>query len=323
MSDLKHVLVVQDTENLENSINLLALIQTMYAQGTYQVTLLSFQDEVGLVDGYFHQIITAPKVPQGALNLPGMSEVVEKLHNQNNYDSILIPATRTGRMLAPRMARRLHTGLVADVNDIAHMGDRLLMIRTAYSGNILAGITSVGNGPIMMSVHPDAFSYTGKKELQSKIRRYGEPIRNTSTLCLLEREEKPKTYDIRKSEILVSGGGGVKRDFALLQQLAETLGGTVSASRKLVDQGIAPRSIQVGQSGKIVSPRLYIALGINGAIQHVEGLRDIETIISVNTSAKAPICSLSDIVVEGDAKDFIEKLLLKIHNNQHTQEGET
>jgi electron transfer flavoprotein alpha subunit len=105
--------------------------------------------------------------------------------------------------------------------------------------------------------------------------------------------------------------------------LAETLGGTVSASRKLVDQGIAPRNIQVGQSGKIVSPKLYIALGINGAIQHVEGLRDIETIISVNTSAKAPICSLSDIVVEGDAKDFIEKLLLKIHNNQHTQEGET
>lgn len=320
---MKRVLVVQDTDSLANSINILALLQRIYAEGTYHVSLLSLDEEVDTVSGYFHHIVTAPKELYQGMNLVGICDMVETLHRQNAYNSILIPATRVGRMLAPRLARRLHTGLVADVTDVTHKNDRLMMIRTAYSGNIMAGITSVGVGPIMMSVHPGTFSFTGRPGLQTTIDRYEEPIRSSTTLRLLDREEKPKTYDIRKSEVLVSGGGGVKRNFSLLEQLAELLGGSVSASRKLVDQGIAPRSIQVGQSGKIVRPRLYLALGINGAIQHIEGLQEIETIIAVNTSSKAPICSLSDIVVEGDAKDFIEKLLAKIHNNQHIQLGES
>lgn len=322
MCEKKHVLVVQDTDNLENSINILALVRSMYVQGTYHVSLLSFQNEIGAVSGYFHQIETVSELLAEQVNIPGVCDVVEHLHGQQTYDSILVPATRIGRMIAPRLARRLGTGLVADVNNVAHKGEDLLMIRTAYSGNILAAITSVGAGPIMMSVHPDAFTFTGKQDLHTTVHCYDGPIRSTTTLRLLSKTEKSLTRDIRKSGILVSGGGGVKRHFALLERLAEALGGLVSASRKLVDQGIAPRSIQVGQSGKIVSPNLYFALGIDGAIQHVEGLRDIETIITVNTSSKAPICSLSDIVVEGDAKEFIEKLLSKIHNNQHEQRGE-
>jgi len=112
--------------------------------------------------------------------------------------------------------------------------------------------------------------------------------------------------------VLVSGGGGVIGQFHHLERLACKLGGQVSASRKIVDHGIAPRSIQVGQSGKRVSPKLYIALGINGAVQHVEGLKQVGSIISVNLDRNAPICSLSDIVVEGDAVTFIEKLVKMI-----------
>lgn len=321
---MKQILVIQDTECIANSINILALIPPMFPTSSYTISLLSWEKDIQSVNGYFHQIITVSKVLAGSrMHLPGLCDIAEDLYKENHYDSILIPATRIGRMLAPRLAKRLRTGLVADVVDIAYEGEKLLMIRTAYSGNMLAGITSVGDGPIMMSVHPDAFTYTTEPTLQTEVHHYEKAAHSKSTVRLIRREKKPLTYDIRKSGVLISGGEGVKRHFTQLQQLADALGGEVSASRKLVDQGIAPRSIQVGQSGKIVSPRLYLALGINGAIQHVEGLQDIETIIAVNLSAKAPICSLSDIVVEGDAKDFIDKLLDRIQNSRNTQQGES
>jgi electron transfer flavoprotein alpha subunit len=163
-----------------------------------------------------------------------------------------------------------------------------------------------------MSVRPRAFTY-------------GEPVfkpavfidvevqgMKTPGLRLIERREKSETQDIRKSEVLISGGGGLVCDFHLLERLAEALHGMVAASRRAVDMGKASRAIQVGQSGKIVSPRLYIALGISGSAQHVAGIRNAEYIISVNTDRQAPICDMSDIVVEGDSRAFVEGLLKRI-----------
>jgi electron transfer flavoprotein alpha subunit len=99
-----------------------------------------------------------------------------------------------------------------------------------------------------------------------------------------------------------------------LAPLAEALGGETAASRKLVDLGVTGRNIQVGQSGKTVSPKLYFALGIHGSLQHMEGLKNVDHIISVNTNRDAPICSVSDIVVEGDASSFIDKLLTRMRS---------
>jgi electron transfer flavoprotein alpha subunit len=141
---------------------------------------------------------------------------------------------------------------------------------------------------------------------------YTEPVGSRSRLKRLHVEKHQHTTDIRDSEILISGGNGVKDAFSDLYQLADALNGTVAASRKLVDQGIAPRSLQVGQSGKTVSPRLYMALGIHGTMQHIAGLRGIESIISINTNRNAPICSLSELVVHGDAAEFINKMVKKI-----------
>ena len=118
--------------------------------------------------------------------------------------------------------------------------------------------------------------------------------------------------DIRESEVLVSGGGGVLRHFGKLELLAKELNGMVAASRRAVDSGLAPRQIQVGQSGKTVSPRLYVAIGISGSIQHVVGIKNAEHIIAVNSNRYAPICSIADIVVEGDATEFIEKMVERI-----------
>jgi electron transfer flavoprotein alpha subunit len=317
---MKRILVVQDTEHIENSINLLQFCEHMYGTIGYEAFLLSFEDSLVRVFGFFHSIYTVPEKSVDLHDIRRMCDIVEDLHSWNCFDSILVPATRLGRILAPRLAKRLHTGLVADVIDINTHGEQLEMIRTAYSGSIHAGIVATGNTPIMMSVHPGTCTYAGKACLDSVVIPYTEPPKKLrNVMRCLDVVTREQSYDIRTSEILVSGGGGVKKQqLPLLQRLADSLGGDVSASRKLVDQGLAPRNIQVGQSGKIVRARLYVALGIDGAIQHVEGLRNVETIIAVNTNVHAPICSLSDIVVQGDAGEFIEKLLKKINTTLHS-----
>lgn len=273
--------------------------------------------------GYFHNIISVAEGILCGYDQRGACEIMANLHREFNFEAILIPANAFGRMLAPRLARRLRTGLVADVTDIRHNGDEIEMIRPAYSGMMLAGITNRGNGPVMMSIRPGVFTYRGMGGLETEVHHYTQAINRPSTMKCLGVMPKVQTCDIRDSEILISGGGGMKRHFSELQRLADELKGQVSASRKIVDQGIAPRSIQVGQSGKTVNPRLYMALGIDGAIQHVEGLKNVETIISVNTSRKAPICSLSDIVVEGDALEFIERLMDRIRLYRNETRGES
>jgi electron transfer flavoprotein alpha subunit len=173
-----------------------------------------------------------------------------------------------------------------------------------------------------MSVRQNTFLYskadnTAGKKAPAVV--YHSPKRKeASGVRLVKRELKPDTDDIRESDVLISGGGGVMRSFNRLEALAKELDGMVSASRRVVDSGAAPRHIQVGQSGKTVSPRLYLALGISGSIQHVVGLKNAEYIISVNSDRHAPICSLSDIVVEGDARDFIERMIQRLQQDGQT-----
>jgi electron transfer flavoprotein alpha subunit len=252
----------------------------------------------------------------------GICAVLTQLQKEYQFDSILVPATPFGRMIAPRLAKRLRTGIVADITDIRRQEGRVEIIRPAYSGRLMAAILTRGNGPVMMSVRPGVFNYSGAGGVDTELSEYTMPVEDHSRVKPLEVKEKQISYDIRESDILISGGGGVLRNFDGLQRLAGALQGRVSASRKIVDRGIAPRSIQVGQSGRTVSPRLYIALGINGAIQHVEGMKNIESIIAVNTNRNAPICSLSDIVVEGDAMEFIDKLTDRIEAFRNEAQGE-
>ncbi|MDP2813580.1 MAG: electron transfer flavoprotein subunit alpha/FixB family protein, partial [Erysipelotrichaceae bacterium] len=217
---------------------------------------------------------------------------------------------------------RLHVGLVADVTAIEHQNGNLEMVRPAFSGKIMAGIVNKGRLPIMMSVRQNVFNYNSDESKNTEKIEFLPTNIQPSTIQLLDSKEKERSLDIRDSEILISGGGGVQDNFHCLDMLAQQLDAQVSASRRIVDSGLASRRIQVGQSGKTVSPRLYIALGIYGSLQHIEGLNNVENIISVNIDKDAPICSLSDIVVVGDAVEFIERLVKKIKNNRKIETGE-
>lgn len=314
---MKKSLIYLDDVDFKSSIDLLEAVRRIYPDGCYETYAFCINHSPDAARGKFDYVIRVQDERVKEYDIRNLTNCMEEVHRVYDFDSILIPATYTGRMLAPRLAMRLGVGLVADVTEISVTDGELEMIRPAFSGKLFAGVTNNGRKPVMMSVRPNVFTYLAGPVKETHVLSYKPASIQASRLTLLERIKKEKAKDIRESEVLVSGGGGTADHFDQLYSLAELLGGMVSASRRIVDSGIASRSIQVGQSGKIVSPKLYIALGIYGSLQHMEGLKDVENIISVNTNRNAPICSLSDIVVEGDSKEFIQKLTEKIKNNKY------
>ena len=313
---MKRCLIYLDDREIQNSIDLLEVARQIYQETPYETVGVAFNHDGEAVMGAFDKVICVKEPNINGYDQVAVNKVMVQLQTVNEFDSILIPATHFGRMLAPRLAMSLHTGLVADVTAIGHRKGELEIIRPAFSGRIMAGIAIKGQGPKMMSVRQGVFHYEGTRNKATKVEIHVPDRVQDGGIRCLEKRVKEQTYDIRESDVLVSGGGGVIKSFHHLENLADKLGGQVSASRKIVDKGLATRSIQVGQSGKTVSPKLYIALGIYGAIQHVEGLKQVEHIISVNINKDAPICSLSDIVVEGDAVTFIDGLIERIEKSE-------
>jgi electron transfer flavoprotein alpha subunit len=309
-------LIYFDEEDFQNSIDLLEVVNQIYKDNEYETYAICFNHNDAVIDGKFDYLITIENQEIKNYDVQNITNCIEELHHIYDFDSILIPATYLGRMLAPRLSMRLKVGLVADVTAIEHNNGQVEMVRPAFSGKIFAGIVNMNCKTIMMSVRPNVFVYATDYLKKTEKIHFKPTNVESSKIRLLETIEKEEVKDIRESEVLVSGGGGVIADFEHLYLLAHELSGMVSASRSIVDSGIATRNIQVGQSGKTVSPKLYIALGIYGSLQHIEGLKNVENIISVNINKDAPICSLADIVVEGDAIEFIDMLVEKINKNK-------
>ncbi|EMS72655.1 electron transfer flavoprotein subunit alpha/FixB family protein [Ruminiclostridium cellobioparum] len=316
---MKKCLIFLDSEQIQNSIELLEVARQMYPDEHWESYGVAINYSPLEAHGFFDFIIQVNAQNIKQYNVKEITNAISDIHKQYNFDVILIPATWCGRILAPRLAVRLQTGLTADVTEIRHKENNIEMVRPVFSNRLMAGIVNKSNGPVMMSVRQNVFKYTQNKNKQTQLVEFDYLSYEKAGIRQVRVYEKPQSYDIRESSILVSGGGGVGKDFYRLEALAEVLKGHVAASRRIVDKGIAPRSIQVGQSGKTVSPKLYIALGIYGAIQHVEGLKNVDCIISVNTNINAPICSLSDIVVEGDALLFVDLLTERILESMRYQ----
>ena len=308
---MKKCLIFLEKEYEKFCVSLLKAAEEMYGSH-FQSYALSLNADLAQAEHFFDEIITVSDEKVRCYDTHSIACVIEELHTLYAFDSILILATHFGRMLAPSLSMRLNTGLVADVTEIKRHTDKIEMVRPAFSGKLLAGIVNTQVNLIMMSIRPGIFLYENINPKSSKIWNYQPKNVSVSQIKHISRKDKPASKDIRESDILISGGGGILEDFDLIDELAGQLGGMKAASRKVVDSGKADRNIQVGQSGKIVHPRLYIALGIYGALQHVTGLNHVEHIISVNTNKNAPMCSLADIVVEGDAKTFILNLIKRM-----------
>ena len=320
---MRTTLIYLDPDAVTDSLELLGVTERMYGPGGSDSFALCLGSPGSEIRNAVDRVIAIDDGAFESHDIINLTNCIEELQEQYRFDAILIPATTFGRMLAPRAAMRLHVGLVADVTAIRHRNGQMEMVRPAFSGRMLAGIVNRGRVPVMMTVRRNVFSRPAgsRQGSQAEVVPFTPQKLERPAIRLTQTHEKTESEDIRESEILVSGGGGVLRSFDQLESLAEALGGMVAASRKVVDSGKAPRYVQVGQSGKTVSPRLYLALGISGSIQHVVGLKNAEYVVAVNPNRHAPICSLSDIVVEGDAREFIPRMIARIEAGR--QAGDT
>lgn len=242
------------------------------------------------------------------------AKIAVDLVNEIEPEIFLIGATTQGRDLAPRISSQLHTGLTADCTglDINEKG-LLAATRPTFGGKLMATILC-RKTPQMATVRPGVLPFLENpvyKETEMVYKNFSLKDYN-SKVKLLEfvnnTEELINSLDSAK--IIVAGGKGCKNEkgFEVLKELADVLGGTLGASRGAVDMGIAPQSIQIGQTGKTVNPEIYIACGISGAIQHTVGIEGAKKIIAINTDKNAPIFEHADIGFVGDLFEVVPQL---------------
>ncbi|MGG7164477.1 electron transfer flavoprotein subunit alpha/FixB family protein [Clostridium ihumii] len=262
------------------------------------------------------KVLLADKEELAHYTTDGYAKVITDLANDFKPEVIIIGATFIGRDLGPRVAARLSTGLTADCTglDIDEESKNLLMTRPAFGGNLMATIMCGDNRPQMSTVRPGVFEKLERddsKEVKIERAKFDLTKDDIRTEVIEVIKEVKEIVDIIEADILVSGGRGVgsKENFAILKELADEIGGTLSGSRAAVDSGWIDKALQVGQTGKTVRPQLYIACGISGAIQHLAGMQDSNYIIAINKDADAPIMQVADIGLVGDYKKIVPELV--------------
>jgi electron transfer flavoprotein alpha subunit len=231
---------------------------------------------------------------------------------------VLAGATAIGRSFIPRVAARLRTGLTADCTtlEIDRETKNLVQIRPAFGGNIMASILCPDYRPQMATVRPRVM----KRGLYDEGRKgeiihiQAENVHSRTKVLESVKEESGPSVNLHEAEIIVAGGRGVgdAKGFKLLEELAEVLGGSVGASRAVVDDGWISYSHQVGQTGKTVSPKVYIACGISGAVQHLVGMQSSDIIIAINKNPEAPIFNIATYGIVGDLNLVLPLLINKI-----------
>ncbi len=251
---------------------------------------------------------------QTILYAQAIAEVIEQTHP----DICLIGGSNIGRDLAPRVSAKVKTGLTADATHLSfdQESHQFLMTRPAFGGNINATIVCDSHAPKMATVRPNVFEkevFNPKEKTPTKISI--NAIYETKIQLIDETKKTTNHQDIAKAKIVVSGGRGVSGCFHMLDDVAKSLKGEVGASRAVVDQGIAYKNMQVGQTGKTIRPTIYLACGISGAIQHTAGMDKSELIIAINTDEKAPIFDVADLGIVGDAKEILPLLYQRLQQN--------
>lgn len=267
------------------------------------------------------------------------SKVIIELVNRYKPDIFLLGATVCGRSLAPRIASALNTGLTADCTqlDIDPEKKILLQTRPAFGGDLMATIICPDCRPQMATVRPGVFEIippcidantpyfdtvrpvrpvmpeasSNKGQMAAKVIRPEISISDSKTEVLQYIEDTTESYDITEADIIVAAGRGIgeKKNLKLVEELASMTGGKVGASRAIVEAGWIDRSHQIGQSGNTVSPKLYIACGISGAIQHMVGLKSSSIIIAINKDIDAPIMKAANYAFVGDVIEILPVLI--------------
>lgn len=252
--------------------------------------------------------------------------VMCSLIEQEKPQIVLFGATCTGRDFAPRVSSALHSGLTADCTQLVigdhkdpksgtEYKDLLYQIRPAFGGNIIATIVNPDHRPQMATVREGVMrKEQAAQPAAGEVKRidWQKYVKDSDLVVkILDRQIEQSKIDIKGASIIVAGGYGMgsKENFRLVHELADVLGAEVGASRAAVDAGFTEHARQVGQTGVTVRPKLYIACGISGQIQHTAGMEESAMIVSINSDPEAPICKIADYAITGDVNEIIPKMI--------------
>jgi electron transfer flavoprotein alpha subunit len=216
---------------------------------------------------------------------------------------IIMGATMQGKDLAGRLAARLDAGVAMDCVAIKLENDQLTYTRPMFGGKVLAEVEIKGS-PQIVAIRPNVMTITETPK-EGAVEKPGVDAGEVKTTVLEKSMETGDKVELTEADIVVSGGRGTGGDFAVVEELAAALGGAVGASRSAVDEGWRPHSDQVGQTGKVVSPTMYVACGISGAIQHLAGMSTSKYIVAINKDPEAPIFSKADFGIVGDLFEMV------------------
>jgi electron transfer flavoprotein alpha subunit len=239
----------------------------------------------------------------------GLAEALEALvvPLAAKYDAIVVPSTSQGKNFAPRIAAKLD---VAPITDIIEVVDASTFVRPIYAGNALETVKT-SDAKKVITVRPTAFKPAGEGG-SAKIEKIGAGDGAKGAKFISEEIVKSDRPELGAAKIVVSGGramGSAEEFHKIIEPIADLLGGAVGASRAAVDAGYAPNDYQVGQTGKVVAPDLYIAIGISGAIQHLAGMKDSKVIVAINKDPDAPIFQVADYGLVADYKTAVPELM--------------
>jgi electron transfer flavoprotein alpha subunit len=252
----------------------------------------------------------------GEYNPEGYAGVVADHVRKSEYAAVLFSATSLGKDLAPRVAATLDVPLATDVTGIEADGGNISIVRPVYAGKAFATL-EVDATPVVASLRPNVFPPT-ERAAEGAVSTFTPEIDPSSwKLRVIERrQESGEALDVSEATVIVSGGRGMKdpSNWTLLEGLRDALGSgaALGASRAVVDAGWRPHGEQVGQTGKTVAPKLYVAVGISGAVQHLAGMRTAKTIVAINRDAGAPIFSVADYGIVGDLFEVVPRLTEEI-----------
>lgn len=274
------------------------------------ISLLTFASGSASVPAGVSSVIQAKAEGDASLLAETVTNAVVAANEKHSFTHIVTPGTKFGANYLGRAGAQLG---VSPISDVVEVLSENTFVRPLYAGNALAKVVAKGDGPKLISVRPTAFE-KAEADSEPASTETIDVSANELTEWLLESVSKSERPDLGAASVVISGGRGMKNgeNFAMLEKLADKLGGAVGASRAAVDAGFVPNDLQVGQTGKVVAPDLYIAVGISGAIQHLSGMKDSKTIVAINKDKEAPIFQVADYGLVADLFDAVPELTDKV-----------
>ena len=311
----KKVLVLAETrEGALRNVSFEAIAAAKQLSGGGEVVAVLLGDAVSefgqeLVNYGADRVVTVEHPHLKHYTSDGYGQAFMAVVEQESPEALVFGHTAVGKDLSPKIASKLQTGLISDVTSIEGEGDDAVFVRPIYSGKAFEKVKNK-EGVSFITVRPNNITPLAKEERTGDISSLSVDITNLRTIIKNVVRKSTEGVDLSEAKVIIAGGRGVKSadGFAPLQELANLLGGAVGASRGACDADYVDYSLQIGQTGKVVTPDLYIAAGISGAIQHLAGMSNSKVIVAINKDPEANIFKVADYGIVGDLFEVIPML---------------